>query len=378
MAKKVGIIYDKIIAKPPPRETMGPIRWMKENLFSSRMGVFLTIVSVFMIVSVLVPFVNWAFLDATWMGDKQTDCDRNGACWIFIREKFYQFIYGFYPRKVVWRVNLVFILFPLLCIPFLFKRFRSPWRSYYGFALLFIYPIIGFLTIQGDPDSVCIRNMEEGFCYVPTNKWGGLMVTLILTYLGIILSFPIGVVAGLGRASKLKIIRYFSIGYIEFWRGVPLISILFMTSVVFPLFFPSGMEFDKMLRATLGIVLFQSAYVAEVLRGGLQAIPRGQYEAADALGLSYVKKMYYIVLPQTFKIVLPSLVGISISLMQDTTLILILGLFDILGMVTATTSDVNWLGFEAEGYVFVAIILWTIGYFMSRYGFYLERKNKNS
>ena len=391
--ENIKIVYEKVESKPPPRGEGGAWGWIKENLFSSKTSIFLTVIAAVLVINIAAPLLEWSILDATWTGEKQSDCDRKGACWIFIGEKFYQFIYGFYPRAIVWRVNLTFIVFPLLLIPFFIKtlpfRFISlsnikreraeipfKFKFFWFLFVFFVFPILGFFFLQGNPYDPCVRLAEKGMCFVPTHKWGGLMITLGLTFLGIILSFPLGVLAGLGRSSNLKLIHYLSVVYIEFWRGVPLITILFMASVALPLFLPPGMEFDKLLRAIFGIVFFQSAYVAEVLRGGLQSIPRGQYEAADALGLNYVKKMTYIVLPQAFKVVLPSFVGISISLMQDTTLILILGLFDMLGMVSATTADPNWLGFEAEGLVFVGVASWTVCYAMSRYSFYLEEKTK--
>lgn len=380
MSEKDGvkIVYEKVEAKPAPKSEAGVWGWIKKNLFASKTSVFLTLVAIYLVVEIAAPLLQWSIFDATWTGSKQADCDREGACWIFIGEKFYQFIYGFYPRGVSWRVDLTFIAFPIVLIPLFIKKIPFKYKFYCFIFAFFIFPILGFFFLQGNPSDPCVRLAEKGMCYVPTHKWGGLMITLGLTFLGIILSFPLGVLAGLGRSSNLKLIHYLSVVYIEFWRGVPLITILFMASVALPLFLPPGLEFDKLLRAIFGIVFFQSAYVAEVLRGGLQSIPRGQYEAADALGLNYVKKMTYIVLPQAFKVVLPSFVGISISLMQDTTLILILGLFDLLGIVHAASADPNWLGFEAEGYVFVGVVSWTVCYSMSRYSFYLENKTKTS
>ena len=366
--------YEKIGARAVPKNQIGVINWIRENLLSSKSAVLLSILALFFLYGFLPPLFAWLFTDATWVGDAQQMCDREGACWIFIKAKFYQFMYGFYPANVVWRVNLVFFLYPILVLPFFIKRIPIRFKLYFFVFAFIVYPILGYMVISGFSGTPCIRGAEQGLCYVPTHKWGGLMVTLIMTYVGILGSFPIGVIVGLGRASKLKLVHYLSVAYVEFWRGVPLITILFTASVVLPFFLPPGVEFDKLIRAIVGIILFQSAYVAEVLRGGLQAIPRGQYEAADALGLSYVKKMGYIILPQALKIVLPSFVGISISLMQDTTLILILGLFDVLGMVGATIADPNWLGFEEEGYAFVAILAWTICYGMSRYSVYLEKK----
>ena len=210
--------------------------------------------------------------------------------------------------------------------------------------------------------------------HIETHQWGGLMLTIVVAAVGIIASFPIGIVLALGRQSNMPLIRTLCIGFIEFIRGVPLITLLFMASVVLPMFFHEGIDFDKLLRALIGITLFQSAYIAEVIRGGLQAIPKGQYEAANSLGLTYWQAMFLVILPQALKISIPNIVGSFIALFKDTTLILIIGLFDILAMVTLTNSDTAWLGFEVEGYVFVTMIYWVICFSMSQYSKSIERK----
>ncbi|MCP4321384.1 MAG: amino acid ABC transporter permease, partial [Alteromonadales bacterium] len=228
-----------------------------------------------------------------------------------------------------------------------------------------LYPVTCFVLISGG---------WFGLETVETEKWGGLMLTLVVAAVGIIASFPIGIALALGRQSDMPILKTLCIGFIEFIRGVPLITILFMASVVLPLFFSDGLDFDKLLRALIGITLFQAAYIAEVVRGGLQAIPKGQYEAAKSLGLGYWQGMVLIILPQALKISIPNLVGSFISLFKDTTLVLIIGLFDILAMVTLTNSDTNWLGYEIEGYVFVTLIYWIICFSMSQYSKAIERK----
>ena len=239
-------------------------------------------------------------------------------------------------------------------------------------SLIIFYPLVSYVLIAG------------GFGIlmpVSTDQWGGLLLTLIIASVGIIVSFPIGVLLALGRQSDLKVIKLFSTLFIEFIRAVPLITILFMASFVLPLFLESGNYFDKLLRALIGIALFQAAYFAEVVRGGLQAIPRGQYEAADAIGLSYFQKNALIILPQALKISIPNIVGSSISLFKDTTLVLIIGLFDMLAMVNLTSNDPYWLARETEGFVFVTIVMWAILYTMSRYSKKLEirfnTENKN-
>jgi general L-amino acid transport system permease protein len=296
--------------------------------------------------------------DATWSGTKE-EITKEGARWIFIFEKFNQFIYGFYPEELYWRPNLALAIFVAYVIAF--KKIDSIKVKAF---IIISFPIITFTLVSGG----------FGLEHVETEKWGGLLLTIIVASVGIIASFPIGILFALGRQSNMPIIRTLSVIYIEFIRGVPLITLLFMSSVILPLFFPEGMDFDKLLRALIGITLFQAAYIAEVIRGGLQAIPKGQYEAADALGLTYWKAMGLIILPQALKISIPNIVGSFISLFKDTTLILIIGLFDILAMVTLTNSDTDWLGFETEGYVFVTMIYWIICFSMSKYAKSIEDK----
>tara|TARA_B110000444_G_scaffold181285_1_gene170086 strand:- start:328 stop:1176 length:849 start_codon:yes stop_codon:yes gene_type:complete len=281
------------------------------------------------------------------------------------------YTYGFYPRTETWRPNTVFVLTGLLfvIVP-LVKNYK--YKNRVTLSLIIFYPLVSYVLIAG------------GFGIlmpVSTDQWGGLLLTLIIASVGIIVSFPIGVLLALGRQSDLKVIKLFSTLFIEFIRAVPLITILFMASFVLPLFLESGNYFDKLLRALIGIALFQAAYFAEVVRGGLQAIPRGQYEAADAIGLSYFQKNALIILPQALKISIPNIVGSSISLFKDTTLVLIIGLFDMLAMVNLTSNDPYWLARETEGFVFVTIVMWAILYTMSRYSKKLEirfnTENKN-
>jgi len=350
-------IYEKLEARPAPLGTRGIIHWIKENLFPSILSSVLTIISFYILYIIVPPLLDWMIFDATWSGTKE-EITKEGARWIFIFEKFNQFIYGFYPEELYWRPNLALFIFAVYVIAF--KRVNVKLKAF----IIISFPIIAFILVSGG----------FGLEHVETEKWGGLLLTIIVASVGIVASFPIGILFALGRQSNMPIIRTLSIIYIEFIRGVPLITLLFMASVILPLFFPEGMDFDKLLRALIGITLFQAAYIAEVVRGGLQAIPKGQYEAADALGLTYWKSMGLIILPQALKISIPNLVGSFISLFKDTTLILIIGLFDILAMVTLTNNDTNWLGFETEGYVFVTMIYWIICFSMSRYAKSIEDK----
>ncbi len=350
-------IYEKKEARPAPSGTKGLIHWFKENLFSNVTSSILTIISLYVLYIVLPPLLNWLIFDATWSGTKE-EITGNGARWIFIYEKFNQFIYGFYPEDQYWRPNLILVLFFVSI--FTFRKMPTILK----FVVIAFFPIVSFFLIYGG----------LGLEVIPTTKWGGLLLTIVVASVGIVASFPIGILFALGRQSKMPIIRTISIMYIEFIRGVPLITLLFMSSVILPLFFPEGVDFDKLLRALIGITLFQAAYIAEVVRGGLQAIPKGQYEAADSMALSYWQSMGLIILPQALKISIPNIVGAFISLFKDTTLVLIIGLFDLLAMVTLTTTDANWLGFETEGYVFITFVYWVICFSMSKYAKSIEDK----
>ena len=344
-------IYEKLETREAPSSTKGMIHWAKENLFPSVLSSILTLLSLYLMYVAIPPLLDWMIFDATWSGTKE-EIVNEGARWIFIFEKFNQFIYGFYPEELYWRPNLALVIFVVYVL-----AFRKIDNIKVKAFIIISFPIITYILVAGG----------FGLEHVETHKWGGLLLTIIVASVGIIASFPIGILFALGRQSNMPIIKTISIIYIEFIRGVPLITLLFMSSVILPLFFPEGMDFDKLLRALIGITLFQAAYIAEVIRGGLQAIPSGQYEAADALGLTYWKKMGLVILPQALKISIPNIVGSFISLFKDTTLILIIGLFDILAMVTLTNSDTDWLGFETEGYVFVTMIYWVICFSMSKY-----------
>ncbi|MBP9968267.1 MAG: amino acid ABC transporter permease [Methanobrevibacter sp.] len=351
-------IYKKLEAKPAPSSARGPVKWVRENLFPSVTSSILTILSLLLIFYTLPPLLDWMVFDATWSGTKE-EITKDGARWIFIYEKFNQFIYGFYPEELYWRPNLIFVLFVVSIIAF--KKFK---HTKARAAILVLFPIVSFILLYGG----------LGLEIVPTSQWGGLLLTVVVAAVGIVVSFPIGVLFALGRQSKMPIIKTISVVYIEFIRGVPLITLLFMASVILPLFFPEGMTFDKLLRALIGVTLFQAAYIAEVIRGGLQAIPKGQYEACDSIGLSYWQAMGLVILPQALKISIPNIVGSFVALFKDTTLVLIIGLFDVLAMVNLTTTDPNWLGFATEGYVFVTIIYWIICFSMSKYAQSVENR----
>ena len=348
---------------PAPVIAQGVLGWFRENLFSTWYNSLLTIVVGYIAVVNLAPVVDWALFSADFLGESTNDCTDSGACWVFIQQRLDFFIYGFYPDASRWRINIGYLLLAIVIVPQFFDR--APGKKWLGLFGLTGFPIIAYFLLSGG-----ILGLEP----VQSTKWGGLTLTLTLAYVGIIAALPIGIVLALGRRSEMPIIRGICVVFIEVWRAVPLITVLFMASVMLPLFLPEGVNFEKLLRALIGIIMFQSAYMAEVIRGGLQAIPKGQYEAADALGLNYWKKMGLVVLPQALKLVIPGIVNTFIALFKDTTLVLIIGLFDVLGTVQSTIIDPEWQNVAVEGYVFVAFSFWIFCFGMSRYSQALERK----
>jgi general L-amino acid transport system permease protein len=342
--------------------------WVMANLLSSWGNAVLTLVSLAAIAIVLWHILDWALFSAVFAGKDGSACAKPGAgaCWPFITHKAGLFMYGRYPSAERWRVDLTYVLALGGLVPLMIPR--VPGKLWLSLYLLAVFPILGFVLVRGG---------VPGLPGVPTDQWGGLFLTLVVASVGIAASFPIGILLALGRRSEMPIVRWASIAFIEFVRGVPLVTVLFMASVMLPLFLPPDVTFDKLLRALIGVALFSAAYLAEVIRGGLQAIPRGQYEAADALGLSYAQKMGFIVLPQALKLVIPGIVNSFISLFKDTSLVLIIGLFDLLGIVQQSiSSDAKWFSPQtaATGYVFAGAVFWIFCFGMSRYSAFLERR----
>jgi len=351
----------------PPRNTVGPIAWIRTNLLSSWSNALLTLIGFYLAYQVVGSLIHWGLLSATFTGADGSVCTREGAgaCWPFITAKFAQFMYGRYPEPQRWRVDLVYLLALAGLVPLMIPRVPGKfWNALYVFVL---FPVIAYFLLVGG---------AFGLLHVDTALWGGLLVTLVVATVGIAGSFPLGILLALGRRSKMPIVRWVSVGFIEFVRGVPLITVLFMASVMLPLFLPPGMSFDKLLRALIGVAMFQAAYLAETVRGGLQAIPRGQFEAAEALGLSYPKRMAFVILPQALKLVIPGIIGGFIGLFKDTSLVLIIGLFDLLGIVQLNTADQKWFSptTAMTGYVFAGFVFWVFCFFMSRYSQMIERR----
>ena len=348
---------------PPPSTSVGTVAWLRSNLFSNGFNTLLTLLAAYLVWLIVPPVLSWALLDANWSGSTRADCSGEGACWVFVRERFGQFMYGFFPEGLRWRVNLTVLLAVAGAAPLFIQR--MPRKAVYAAGFLLLYPLLAFWLLHGG-----FFALEE----VPTSRWGGLMLTLVIAAVGIAGALPLGILLALGRRSDLPAIRVLCVTFIEFWRGVPLITVLFMSSVMLPLFLPEGLSFDKLVRALIGVILFQSAYIAEVVRGGLQAIPKGQYEAAAAMGLGYWRMMGLVILPQALKLVIPGIVNTFIALFKDTSLVIIIGLFDLLNSIKQATADPAWIGMATEGYVFAALLFWMFCFGMSRYSMRLERR----
>ncbi|WP_263322197.1 amino acid ABC transporter permease [Endozoicomonas sp. Mp262] len=351
-----------IPARKPPLKRSSVSGWFIENLFSSPASSILTLLICYGAYLVIPPLWQWGVTDAQWFGSSSNDCEGKGACWAFVTTRLNQFIYGFYPETEQWRGNVFFIQLAVviswLVIP------KSPFKTQVLAYGLLAMPVVSWCLLYGG-----FLGLER----VETHLWGGLMLTLLLALGGMIASLPFGVLLALGRRSSMPVVRAVSTAYIELWRGVPLITVLFMASVMLPLFVPEEVVFDKLLRALIGIIMFQSAYMAEVVRGGLQAIPKGQFEAFESLGLSYWQGMGFIILPQALRLVIPGIVNTFIALFKDTSLVLIIGLFDLLAIVQAGLNDPNWLGNAIEGYLFAGLVFWAFCFAMSRYSQRLER-----
>ena len=275
--------------------------------------------------------------------------------------RFNQFIYGLYPSTELWRPNIALILSALWLGFMAWPRFK--WRSKVAFLGIFFGPVLIY------------RLLYDGFGFYPvvdTPEWGGLMLTFIISGVGIALSLPIGVLLALGRRSYLPVIKIFCVLFIELWRGVPLITVLFMASVMLPLFLPDGTHLDKLLRCLVGVTFFSSAYMAEVVRGGLQAVGKGQEEAAYSLGLGYWQTVFFVTVPQAIRLVIPGIMNSFIALFKDTSLVVIVGMFDLLGMVKAAFTNKEWSGFALEGYLFAGLVFWFFCYLMSKFSAYVE------
>lgn len=340
---------------------IGAVQWMRKNLFNGVFNSLLTVVTLLLLYKIVPPFVQWAFIDSFWTSTAEQCRAGSGACWSIIPANLRFIIFGFYPYELHWRPFLAMLLLVGLL---LYSKNRDHWRR----SLLWMW--IGGIVVMG----ALMKGGIFGLTPVESDQWGGLPLTLMLSVFGMVGAYPLGILLALGRRSKMPAIRTISILYIELIRGVPLISMLFMSAVLFPLFLPEGVTFNKILRAQAAIILFTAAYIAEVVRGGLQAITRGQYEAAESLGLDYAQKMRLIILPQALKIVIPPTVGILISAFKDTSLVVIIALYDVLKTTKSALANPVWMGFSPEAYIFVGLIYFVCCYAMSNYSRRLEKE----
>lgn len=346
----------------PPNPVSNRLGWLKENLFSSPLNTLLTVLVAWLLVLAVPAMLEWLFFDADFTSETAQECRQaQGACWAFIKEKHRLILFGVYPYDEQWRPLLASLILIGILICSAIRYFWKPWLG-----LLWALALTSV--------AVLMWGGMFGLSYVENDRWGGLPLTLILSTFGIAFAFPFGVLLALGRRSHLPVIKALSIIYIELIRGVPLISLLFMSSVMLPLFLPEGLTIDKLLRAQIAIILFAAAYIAETVRGGLQAIPKGQYEGADSLGLSYWQQTRLIILPQALKVVIPPLVGIFIALFKDTSLVVIIGIFDLTQAAKVAIADAAWRGFSVEAYVFIAVIYFIFCFAISRYSQGLERR----
>ena len=403
----------------PPVLDTGVFGWARKNLFSSWGNAITTVVLIFLVCWFLAGFLNWAVVNAVWTAPSGQDCRGHGACWALIHEKYRFIFFGTFPYEQQWRPLLAIIAMLAMLLTsadlrMWNKRLILIWAvgSFFTFLLMFgqlniSSSLLFFLALVigaagslmrgalGSRNEVNAWRALAGiglvglvlrivgvlpaftlpiapFSYVETSLWGGLPVTMVLATYGLAFAFPLGILLALGRRSNLPLVKGLCVGFIELIRGVPLISLLIMASVMLPLFLPSGMTIDKFLRAFVAVVLFAAAYIAEIIRGGLQSLPKGQFEAADAMGLNYPQKTILIILPQALRVVIPPLINTFIGFFKDTSLVLIIGIFDFLNAANGALVDPNWAGFPAEVYLFAAFVYFCFCFSMSRYSKYLE------
>jgi general L-amino acid transport system permease protein len=357
---------------PPPAMRRGVLGWMRENLFSSFGNAALTLICIAFVAWVAPPLLRFLVFDAVWSGSDREAClaspqlPEPGACWAFVRTWFSYFIYGFYPLGERWRVDVFFaaLAFGIVWLAWL----SAPRRDLGALYFFIVLPILSYVLLSGAP--------LLGLADVTTSLWGGVLVTIVVATVGIVASLPLGILLALARRSSIPVIKVLAVMFIEFVRGVPLITVLFMASVMLPLFVPEAFAPDKLVRALIGVALFASANMAEVVRGGLIAIPRGQYEAAQALGLSYWRMMALVILPQALRVTLPNIVNTFIALFKDTTLVFIVGIFDFLRTIEAARIDPHWATptISVTGYAFAALFYFICCYGMSRYARNVEAR----
>jgi general L-amino acid transport system permease protein len=427
MADVAYVRHEMVAPQSPPAGQVGPVRWVQENLFSSWLNALLTILSAAFLWWLLSGVLPW-FLHSVWYADSLDECreiikarwgeDASGACFAVIRERWNQFLFGFYPQALYWRPVLAFLLLFVALGPILVSELprRMIWFSavypglaywllwggslmlpiaiYAGFAVGYLCAaavrrynsnlisaiaatagtLVWWFFLAAPAARLVGELLPLTLQPVDSKQFGGFMLSIVIGMTGIAFSLPLGILLALGRRSDMLIVKSLSVGFIEFIRGVPLITLLLVATFLLNIFLPPGTNFDIILRVIIMVTLFSAAYMAETIRGGLAALPRGQYEAADALGLDYWKSMRLIIMPQALKISIPSIVGNFISLFKDTTLVAIIGLLDPLGLIVSIRADSNWNGIVWELYGFVALVFFVCCFGMALYSKYLERK----
>ena len=337
--------------------------WCRQNLFSSALNTVLTVVGLLFVLWLVPTLLNWFIFNATFVGSSQADCTSSGACWLPVVNRIELFTYGMYPDEQQWRVDVAFGL-AAIAIPMLYiKRFNKLVMLCY----IAVLPFAMWMLLKGG---------TFGLESISTTKFAGIMLTLFLAIFGMVFALPLGILLALGRRSKRPVIHWLSVAYIELVRSVPVITLLFMASLMIQLFLPPGQEFDVLLRVVAVLVLFTAAYMAETIRGGLQSIPQGQFEAAEALGFGYWKMMGKIILPQVLKNSIPSLLNHFVGILKETTLVMIVGVLDIVGVASSTLSNAKWVGLENEMYAFLAVFFFICCFSLSQYAAHLERRLK--
>lgn len=345
--------------RPPPRRTA--LQWARANLFASPLDTTLTILLSLGAAWLAWSLIDWAVLQATFTGESRAACKGSGACWALVTSRWPQLFTGFYPEGHRWRVAAATLLLLMATAPFAMRHARA-WTYLLAPAGI----VLAFMVMGG-------AHVLPG---VPSEYWGGVFLNLLIGVTGAIFALPIGVLLALGRRSNLPIVKALSVGFIEIVRGVPLITLLFMASVMLPLFMPTGVTLSRLMRALVVITLFEAAYMAEGVRGGLQATPDGQREAARALGLGPVRTTLLVVLPQALRIAIPALVNSFIGLFKDTTLVFVIGLLEVTGVARQALADYAWQGKDVEAFAFIAAVFWVVCFAMSRFAAALERAPK--
>src|SRR5882724_1551946 len=337
--------------------------WLRRNLFSSISNTLITLLTLGLLWLVLPPFLNWMIFDATVSGSSKAACSSGGACWTFIKLRLHTFFWGHYPDEELWRVGTALALLILFGLPVMRERARH--RGLFVILLLTVFPVLAGVLLVGD---------VAGLPYVDTSEWGGLMLDVIISFVTVAGALPLGILLALGRRSELPVMKYLSIGFIELWRGVPLLTVLFMSAVMVPLFLPGGVSVDRLIRAMVAFTLFNAAYMAETVRGGLQGVTLVQAEAAYSVALRWWQVQAFVTLPQALRHVVPGIVNNIVDLFKDTSLITIIGLVDLLGATNQALKDPAWLGLAKEGYVFTAVLFFACCFAMSSYGRRVERR----